>query len=210
MLHGHCLGLTPMKRSTSTAAKSPTRKRAATDLPDGKHTATTNGIRNLNSAISAYHNELISQNEELLQTQAELEASRDRYARIYDEAPVGYMTLDRNGVIEEVNETATQLLSMNRVAIVHRPLLVFVHIDDRPAYLNFLLLCAKVSKAIKPWVQVRLRRTGGYCHAQLSAVSVTRPRGRGNVYLTALTDVTGRVQLEEDKREKRRIKLKGK
>src|SRR6185295_3558120 len=39
----------------------------------------------------------------LLEAQRALERSRDRYAELYDAAPVAYITLDRTGTIQQVN-----------------------------------------------------------------------------------------------------------
>ena len=45
--------------------------------------------------------ELEIQNRDLIESQRELEVTRDRYAEIYDFAPVGYLTLDNNGIIKK-------------------------------------------------------------------------------------------------------------
>lgn len=153
------------------------------------------------SAISAYHEEILSQNEQLREAQFELEQSRDRYARLYEEAPVGYVTLDQNGVVEKANLTALKLLGASRETVVRRPLLVFVHEEDRGAFLNFLLICRSSAGPHKQWVEVRLRRlVGGFASVQLSSVGVCRDSGKGTVFLTALTDITGRVQSEGERR----------
>jgi hypothetical protein len=46
--------------------------------------------------------ELEMQNEQLRQSQIALEKSRDRYFNFYNFAPVGYLTLNNNGMIDEV------------------------------------------------------------------------------------------------------------
>ncbi len=50
------------------------------------------------------------QNEELHQAQVEAERSRERYLDLFDYAPVGYFTLDKNAVILE----AIAILENNR------------------------------------------------------------------------------------------------
>jgi len=56
--------------------------------------------------------ELEMQNRELHRTQGELEAARARYFDLYDLAPVGYLTVSKNGLILEANFTAATLLGV--------------------------------------------------------------------------------------------------
>ena len=58
--------------------------------------------------------ELELQNRELRLAQQALEESRDRYADLYDFAPVAYATLTRHGRITQMNLTAATLLGVER------------------------------------------------------------------------------------------------
>lgn len=78
--------------------------------------------------------ELEMQNEELRRTQGELEESRARYFDLYDLAPVGYLTLSRQGVILEANITAAAMLGMTRTTLVKQPFARFVFPDDLDIY----------------------------------------------------------------------------
>jgi PAS domain S-box-containing protein len=72
--------------------------------------------------LQVHQIELELQNRELREVQAELEASRDRYADLYDFAPVGYLTLDRRGRMLEGNLKAAELLGRPRQGLLGYPL----------------------------------------------------------------------------------------
>jgi len=59
--------------------------------------------------------ELEVQIEELRRASTEMEESRDRYLDLYDHSPVGFLTLSRAGMINEVNLSASVLLGIDRL-----------------------------------------------------------------------------------------------
>ncbi len=81
--------------------------------------------------------ELALQNEELLRTRQEAEALRDQYIDLYEFAPVGYFTLDRDGTILAVNLTGSVLMSENRQALVGTRLQRFMHPNRLGAFAEF-------------------------------------------------------------------------
>ncbi|PKN13710.1 MAG: hypothetical protein CVU69_00615 [Deltaproteobacteria bacterium HGW-Deltaproteobacteria-4] len=78
--------------------------------------------------------ELELQNEELRRTQHELEISRSRYFDLYDLAPVGYLTLNEQGLIKEVNLATATLLGTERKNLLKRPISSFIFPDDQDRY----------------------------------------------------------------------------
>ncbi len=88
--------------------------------------------------LEVHQIELEMQNEELEDARAKLEALLEKYTDLYDFAPVGYLTLDREGMIHEANLTSASLLGVARSAMVNRSFGFFVAPADRPIFGAFL------------------------------------------------------------------------
>src|SRR5579885_1985078 len=71
-------------------------------------------VRELIHELRVHQIELEMQNEELCRALSELEESRNKYADLYDFAPVGYFTFNDKGIILEVNLTGAASLGVER------------------------------------------------------------------------------------------------
>jgi len=81
---------------------------------------------------------LATKGDALCGSQEELEASRNKYALLYDFAPVGYFTFDRDGVIQSVNLFGVRLLGVDRANLINRRFEQFVADDERFVFSKFL------------------------------------------------------------------------
>ncbi|MEW6303994.1 MAG: PAS domain S-box protein [Verrucomicrobiota bacterium] len=141
-----------------------------------------------------------------------LEASRGRYAHLYDFAPVGYVSLSRSGLIAEINLTATTLLGRTRAELVGHPFAVFVDRADVPTFLEHLRRCRESASRVT--TELNLRRIhGGIRPVQLISVRLPGlPRSGLVLFHTALMDLTEQRQLEESRRlseERLQLALRG-
>ena len=59
--------------------------------------------------LQVHQIELEMQNDELRNSRNELELARDGYARLYNQSPVGYISLDESGMIRKANQTFTDM-----------------------------------------------------------------------------------------------------
>ncbi len=82
--------------------------------------------------------ELELQAGELERTRADVETSLARYVELYDFAPIGYFTCDREGVIREANLTGAGLLARSRDELLNRPFFIFVAPASREDFHSFL------------------------------------------------------------------------
>ncbi len=133
-----------------------------------------------------------------LESQRELEISRERYASLYDLAPVGYLTLDGNGVIHEINLAGASLLGMKRTAILGRPLRVFAAKADQRAVLRHLTAMRRGELS----TTTELTLAGNDPAPRVVELRTVRAHvdptsARGYRCLATLTDITARKQAEE-------------
>jgi two-component system, cell cycle sensor histidine kinase and response regulator CckA len=84
--------------------------------------------------LRLHHIELEIQNDELRASQETLATSEARYLDLYDFAPVGYVTVNKAGIIVESNHTAAVLLQMPPGSLVKEPFFRFILPDDQDIY----------------------------------------------------------------------------
>ena len=88
--------------------------------------------------LQVHQIELEMQNEELRQARAQLCAHVAQYIDLFEFAPTGYLTLDREGVIRQANLAAARLFGVERSLLLKRRIGLFVAEGDRGAFSDFL------------------------------------------------------------------------
>jgi len=94
------------------------------------------GRQELLSELQVHQIELEIQNRELQESQTRLEYLQREYMALYNAAPIGYASLDDNGLIVRCNHTLMQMLNQEPDRIIGRPLLQFIHTDDHSLFLG--------------------------------------------------------------------------
>ncbi len=122
--------------------------------------------------------ELEMQNEELRQAHNDLETSRSRYADLYDFAPVGYLTMNRQGLIVDLNLTAAKQLGIERGQLINKPFLYFVLQPDKKEFLS--RLNSIFDKRERQVTEMRLSpKDGELFHARLESIYMEGEDGVG-------------------------------
>jgi PAS domain S-box-containing protein len=152
--------------------------------------------------LQVHQIELEMQNDELRRAQEKLESSRARYFDLYDLAPVGYFTLNEQGLILEANLTAATLLGVSRSSLVRQPITHFFFRDDQDIY---YLHRARLYDTGAPQVcEVRVMRQGGELFwARLEATVAPDGEGGPPVCRVVMSDVSERKRADEALRETR-------
>ena len=97
--------------------------------------------------LQAQRNDLEARNRSLQDAQQLLEDSRDRYAHLYDFAPLGYVTLNQLGVIQDINLTGAGILGGERSRFVGMPFTVLVDKHDVRRLYAHLRRCRETGEA---------------------------------------------------------------
>ncbi|MGH7491393.1 MAG: PAS domain S-box protein [bacterium] len=150
--------------------------------------------------LQVHQIELEMQNREMQETQLKLEASRDRYAELYDFAPLGYMTLDKRGYIIEINLTGAELLGMERRRLLGMRFFGFVAKGDAPRLREHL--ARQTSGNCKVVTDLRLLPKNGVpLEVELASSPASAPDPLGKLCRTVIHDISARKQAERALRE---------
>ncbi len=175
------------------------RKRAEDVLqgkPEDLHGLSITDARSLIHELQVHQIELEMQNEELRRAQRELEESRNRFSDLYDFAPVGYFTFDKNGFIIEVNLTAANKLGVERSFLIKKPFSLFISPGSKDVF--YLHLRHVFRTGVRQTCELKLvDKKGVQFDIQLESLSVQDGEGNSSHCRAAISDITERKRTEE-------------
>lgn len=143
--------------------------------------------------LSVYQVELELQNEELRQAQVELAQSRDRYSELYEFAPVGYLTLNKDGRILEANLMAATMLGVERQYLLQSNLTRFVARQSQDDFYGHRQ--AFIADELKHVCELEMHHADGFPRVMLLE-SVASGVGADRQIRTALVYIRQRKQIE--------------
>jgi PAS domain S-box-containing protein len=130
------------------------------------------------------------------QAQRELERYRDRYVNLYDFAPLGYVTLEEDGYIQEINLAGATMLAADRDMLIGYPLLDYVNERDKAAFLEHVQNCSRGRQEVTSEVTL-IAKDGRALAVQLHSVPLEGSEAEVAFCKTAMTDITDRKRAEE-------------
>ncbi|MGB1253052.1 MAG: PAS domain S-box protein [Candidatus Promineifilaceae bacterium] len=152
--------------------------------------------------FQVYQVELELQNEELRQTQEALEKAHARYRQLYHATPVGYLTLDSNGLVTSINDTCLKMLATERKAIVYRPFSFFVATINLDEYFEYLQDLVKRTTTNQPLYRKLILQCGNSqsLHAELTGTIENIGRENERLFRIVILDVSDRIELLQTQR----------
>jgi diguanylate cyclase (GGDEF)-like protein/PAS domain S-box-containing protein len=156
-----------------------------------------NLLHELLHELKVHQIELEMQNEELRRAQISLEESRDSYADLYEFAPVGYLTLTRNGLIVEANLTGAALLGVDRKKLLMRRFAGFILPQDGDRWYHHFQEVLH-SDGLRSCELGLKHADGSDFYARLDCLH-SENKGESTVRIT-IADITEKKRAEEDLR----------
>jgi len=135
--------------------------------------------------------ELEMQNEELKESHEELTSLYSQYYELYDTAPVGYFSIDKDLIIRNVNIKGAGLLGLSKEMIIGRGFSRFIPANKRDKYYNSLIEIASSGELDD--VELQLKRNGTLFYADMRIMPVYENKE----YRIVITDITERKEAEK-------------
>ncbi|TWJ14316.1 sensor histidine kinase [Geobacter argillaceus] len=172
-------------------------RRRATDrlrvrAPKERSSWEENDRQRLVHELEVHQIELEMQNEQLRQSRDDMEETLEKFTDLYDFAPVGYATIDRDGIVRAANLTGAGLLGIERSRLTGRHFSQFVAAEAHSLFSEFL---GKVfARPGKESCEVTLSTKGSLpLIVQIDAMV----SASGQECRIAIIDISKRRQLEE-------------
>ncbi len=148
-------------------------------------------VERLLRELAAHQVELEMQADELRRTQEELTASRNRYRKLYELAPVGYLTVDGSGRIIQANSMMASLLGIERDQLPGRPFAGLVEEHSADGFLQAVRRLQRGSSREPCDVVLKARADGSQqTLAHVSCLTADEGASAEAEYLVAVTDVS--------------------
>ena len=188
-----------MKRTPAKAQALPKRKKSPPRPPGHRPTRRRPTRAQYVRELEKDHAELKQEKEALLESQAELEASRDRYLDLYDNAPVCFISLTSTGIIKDANRPAIQLLKYSLSHLRGWPFSQAINKSDHRKFLDHLVRCRQHFHSAQPLaVELQLKRHAGQEPVFIELISFSSGQNsEGVVFKSVFRDITGIKQMEE-------------
>jgi PAS domain S-box-containing protein len=139
--------------------------------------------------------ELEMQNQELLSAQQHLVVSQARYFELYDLAPIGYLTFNKQRVIQECNLSAAAMIGVSRHVLIKAPVSNILLKNDQNIFYEKLEAC--IEKNFQQHFEIRLiQNNGAVFWALLQIIAMEA----GEYWLT-MTDISNNKRIEAELQE---------
>lgn len=145
--------------------------------------------------LSIYQIELEQQNLELFQSQEYIQQINNRYLDLFDNAPVGYLIVDKDGIIKNINQTACLLMEGGKNDFINSKITKFIHPDFQDIY--YLFFHSLVDKQHNRTCDIKLRKSNSICfYARIQGIRQSEAGANELEFRLAIIDITFQKEME--------------
>jgi two-component system, sensor histidine kinase and response regulator len=123
--------------------------------------------------------------------------SEARYRSLFQEAPVAYHEIDRNGIVQRVNRAECELLGFDRAQMVGSPIWDFLAPEVRETSRRAFARKLTGEQALAPFQREYLRGDGSQVIVEIHDRLIRDAQGNVTGIRSALLDVTARRRAEQ-------------
>ncbi len=150
--------------------------------------------------LYVHQEELKVQNDDLVAAQREIEISAKKHHDLFDFAPVGYVLLNKNNVIENINFTFSKMLGKYKNSYIGKPLFLYVTPPFRELLASHLRkVWQHVEKTAVDEIEMIDHQKKIFSVSLESALVLDYDSGENHCQ-TAIIDITEKKQALEEKR----------
>jgi PAS domain S-box-containing protein/putative nucleotidyltransferase with HDIG domain len=139
----------------------------------------------------------ISDNTERKQTEEVLRENEKCFKELWENAPVGYHTLDTNGIITNVNQTEARMLGYSVEEMVGRSIFDFILPEQRAEARRRFKRKAAGKHVARAADRIYIKKDGSKLYVVIDDVFEKDNKGRIIGIRTTMVDITERKQMEE-------------
>jgi len=137
--------------------------------------------------------------------EAELRASEERFRLLYENGPVAYHEIDRQGVIRRVNRAERDMLGFSEAELVGRPVIEFMAPEDRETARAAIRAKVNQEVPLRPFTRVYLRPDGRRVRVEIHENLLRDNHGEVIGIHSVLLDITQRHLAETLDRDRRKL-----
>ena len=146
--------------------------------------------------LQVYQHELEVQNDELKLSFVHVGAEKEKFAGLYDQAPVGYFILDEEGYIENINQTGEDMLLLDKERLSLICFREFIAKEDQDSFNLFL---HKIQESYRTQnIEIRLRlKNQNVIHTRIQGAAIQNPTSQGINYYITVIDISESREAQE-------------
>jgi len=154
-------------------------------------------IKKIIHDLRVHQIELELQSDELRSSNLQLQSVKDKYQDLYDFAPVGYVTIDGNGMIRQINITMCEMLYRSRDTLIKKSLADFLAPESKEIFYSLISKGLR-EKRFSDTELVFVKDKGSKFNARIKSNYNEVQEDYGVSFRLAIIDITKQKQFESE------------